>query len=127
MGNSQTKTSNIESNTLIELIIDSIQDIKGKNIVKLDLRQLDSSPSDYFVICEGESSTQVRSISDNINKRVKQELGIYASSREGVQDSNWVLVDYFDIVVHVFYPETRQFYDLEDLWSDAKVTQYENL
>jgi len=127
LGNTQTKASTLESNELIDLIIDSIQDIKGKNIVKLDLRELDGSPSEYFIICEGESSTQIRSISDNINKRVKQEMGLYASAREGVSDANWVLVDYFDIVVHVFYPETRKFYDLEDLWSDAKFTQYENL
>lgn len=127
MGNAQTKPSSIESNGLIDLIIDSIQDIKGKNIVKLDLRELDSSPTDYFIICEGESSTQIKSISNNINKRVKQEMGVYPSSREGVQDSNWVLVDYFDVVVHVFYPKTREFYDLEDLWSDAKFTEYENL
>ena len=127
MGNTQSKPSTTESNDLIELIIDSIQDIKGKNIVKLDLRELDSSPTDFFIICEGDSVTQIRSISDNINKRVKQEIGLYASSREGVQDSNWVLVDYFDIVVHVFYPETRKYYDLEDLWSDAKFTKYENL
>ena len=127
MGNTQTKPSSIESKELIDLIIDSIQDIKGKNIVKLDLRELDSSPTDHFIICEGESSTQIKSISSNINKRVKQEMGLYPSSREGIQDSNWVLVDYFDVVVHVFYPKTREFYDLEDLWSDAKFTEYENL
>jgi ribosome-associated protein len=127
LGNTQTKPSSIESKELIDLIIDSIQDIKGKNIVKLDLRELDSSPTDYFIICEGDSNTQIKAIASNINKRVKQELNVYPSSREGIEDSNWVLVDYFDVVVHVFYPATRKFYDLEDLWSDAKFTEYENL
>lgn len=116
-----------ETAVLIDLIIDSIQDIKGKNIIKLDLREIDSSPTDYFIICEGESSTQVRAISANIHKRIKQELAVHPSSREGVQDSNWVLVDYFDTVVHVFYPETRKYYDLEDLWSDAVITEYDNV
>jgi len=112
---------------LINLIIDSIQDIKGKNIIQLDLRKLDTSPADYFIICEGESSTQVQSIAQNVNKRVKQELGIYPSHTEGVKDSRWVLVDYFGLVVHVFYPETRAYYDLENLWHDARIVSYEDV
>ena len=112
---------------LADLIIDSIQDIKGKNIVKLDLRKLDHAPTNYFIICEGESNTQVRAITQNINKRIKEELGILPNHTEGQSDSRWFLVDYFDMVVHVFYPETRTFYDLENLWSDAEVQVYEDL
>ncbi len=110
-----------------DLIIDAIQDIKGQNIVKLDLRKLSDSPADYFIICEGESTTQVRSIAENVARRTKTELKISANHIEGLGSSIWVVVDYFDVVVHVFYKETRDFYDLEDLWSDAEFSEYQNI
>lgn len=113
--------------TLNDLIIDSIQDIKGKNIVKLDLRILGDAPADYFIICEGTSSTQVKAISDNIQKRLKEELGIFPNHVEGTRNALWVCMDYFNTVVHIFHYESRTFYELEDLWSDAKVTQYDSL
>lgn len=116
-----------ESDTLTNLIIDCIQDIKGQNIVKLDLREIGDAPTDFFIICEGESTTQINAIANNIHKRLKKEVGIQPSHREGMESAKWILVDYFDIVVHVFYPETREFYDLEDLWSDASITEYQNL
>ena len=117
----------ITDEALANLIIDSIQDIKGKRIVKLDLRQLEHAPTNYFIICEGESNTQVRAISQNINRRIKDELGLMPNHSEGLLDSKWILVDYFDLVVHIFYPETRTFYDLENLWSDAEISAYEDL
>ena len=112
---------------LNDLIIDSIQDIKGKNIIKLDLRHLDDAPTDFFIICEGDSNTQVKAISDNIYKRIKDEGKMLPSHYEGQQNALWILLDYFDIVVHVFYKDTRTFYQLEDLWSDAIFTEYQNL
>lgn len=121
---SQKPQSKIE---ITELIVDCIQDIKGKNILRLDLRELDDAPTDFFIICEGESSTQVGAIADNIVKRLKDEARMRPSHVEGKQSSSWVLVDYFDIIVHVFYPETRRFYEIEDLWSDAKLTEYQNI
>ncbi len=117
----------VTDEALADLIIDSIQDIKGKRIVKLDLRQLDNAPTNYFIICEGESNTQVRAISQNINRRIKDELGVVPNHSEGLLDSRWILVDYFDLIVHIFYPETRTFYDLENLWNDAKIAVYEDL
>jgi len=127
-----TKTSpaipiSSDSDSLCDLIIDAIQDIKGKKILKLDLKKLDESPADYFVICEGDSHTQVKGISGNIYKRLKDERGLRPFKTEGEQHANWILVDYFDVVIHIFYKETRTFYDLEDLWSDAKITEYENI
>ncbi len=115
------------SDTLSNLIVDCIQDIKGKNIVKLDLRDIEDAPTDFFIICEGESTTQISAIANNIRLRIKEETNMLPSSTEGQDSSKWVLVDYFDIVVHVFYPETREFYELEDLWSDAVITQYQNI
>lgn len=112
---------------LLDTIIDSIQDIKGKHIVKIDLRGVDDSPVDYFIICEGESTTQVKGISERVQFRTKSELGVAPSHNEGKVYARWILLDYFDVVVHVFYPEVRAFYDLEDLWSDGITTEYENL
>lgn len=110
-----------------DIIIEGIQDIKGKNIVKLDLRELHDAPTDYFIICEGDSSTQVKAIADNLVKKMKETYKIFPSSTEGTQNAKWVCVDYFTTVVHIFYPETRAFYDLDQLWSDAKITSYETI
>lgn len=112
---------------LNDLIVDAIQDIKGKNILKLDLRSLDDAPADYFIICEGDSSTQINAIAGNIQKRTKTEIGQRALHREGLNSTTWVLVDYFNTIVHVFHPESREFYALEELWGDAEITEYQNL
>lgn len=127
--NSQYNVSHPLTSTeeLNELIIDSIQDIKGNKIVKLDLRQLEDAPTDYFIICQGESNTQVKAISDHIHKRLKQEGQVLPSHVEGTSNALWICLDYFTTVVHVFYRETRSFYDLEALWSDARFTEYESL
>jgi len=119
--------ANPKEESMNHLIIDAIQDIKGKNIVKLDLRALDDAPADFFIICEGDSSTQVKAISDNIGRKLKEKLGMRPNHTEGMEGAKWILVDYFDTVVHVFYPETRQFYEIEELWGDAAITQYENI
>ncbi|MBT3545401.1 MAG: ribosome silencing factor [Saprospiraceae bacterium] len=116
-----------DTEELNPLIIDAIQDIKGKNIVSLDLRNLAEAPADFFIICEGDSTTQVSALAGNVIKRVKDELGVIPGNREGMINAKWVLVDYFNTVVHIFYPETRQFYDLEDLWNDAEIIEYTNL
>ncbi|MBK9015313.1 MAG: ribosome silencing factor [Saprospiraceae bacterium] len=121
------KTSPSYVEELNDIIIDSIQDIKGKNIVKLDLRKLDDAPTDFFIICEGDSTTQVKAIAGNIHKRLKDELGQAPYHMEGVQTARWICIDCFNTVVHVFYREAREFYDIENLWSDAKFTEYENL
>ena len=110
-----------------DLIIDAIRDIKGKNITKIDLSKIDDAPAQYFIICEGESTVQVNSIATNIQKRVKDEWGIRNDHLEGVKESKWILIDYFDTIVHVFYPETRSFYDIEGLWSDGHFVEYQNL
>ncbi|HHH55107.1 MAG TPA: ribosome silencing factor [Bacteroidetes bacterium] len=103
-----------------DLIIDSIKDLKGKNIISLDMRDISGSPADFFIICEGDSTTHVSSIAGNVYKRMKQEMKTLPISYEGKNNSTWMLIDYFTTVVHVFYPETRKFYNLESLWNDAK-------
>ncbi len=119
---SPTKTES----DFLSLIIDSIQDIKGKNIIQLDLRHLPDAPASFFIICEGDSSTQIKAIAGNVERRAKEEAGLKAHS-EGTIGARWVLVDFFDVVVHVFDKETRKYYELEDLWSDAKSTEYKNI
>jgi ribosome-associated protein len=121
------KQPSVDTEELNELVIDSIHDIKGKNVVKLDLRHLEEAPSDYFIICEGDSNTQVKAIADNIYRRIKDEMGILPNHTEGQRESLWICIDYFTTVVHIFYREKRGFYDLESLWSDAKFVEYETL
>ena len=127
--NSQARVSHhpVDTKELNDLIIDSIQDIKGKNVVKLDLRELEDAPTDFFIICEGDSNTQVKAIADNIRKRVKEEGHTLPSHVEGTRNAIWICIDYFSTVVHIFYRETRAFYELEDLWGDASITEYESL
>jgi ribosome-associated protein len=117
----------ISSSELNDVIVDCIQDIKGKRIVKLDLTEIEESSADYFIVCEGESTTQVKAISNNICKRIKDEYGLYPNHVEGIEGAQWILVDYFDIIVHIFHPEKRSYYDIEELWSDAKYTAFEDL
>ncbi len=124
---SEAKRLDVSNEELNDIIIESISDIKGKNVVKLDLRKVDDRPTEYFIICEGDSVTQVRALGESVKKRVKDETGILPSNMEGQQSSKWICIDYFSTVVHVFYPETREFYALEHLWSDADVTEYGQL
>ncbi|MCB0559491.1 MAG: ribosome silencing factor [Phaeodactylibacter sp.] len=127
--NSQAKVKQRKLTTeeLNELIIESIQDIKGKKAVKLDMRRLEDAPTDFFIICEGDSTTQVKAISDNIQKRIKEEARAFPSHVEGERNALWICLDFFTTVVHVFHRDTRSFYDLEQLWSDARFTEYESL
>lgn len=110
-----------------DLIVDAIRDIKGQNIVKIDLSEVTDASVDYFIICEGESTVQVKAIATNVAKRLREEWDGTKGRMQGLKESKWVLLDLFDTVVHVFYPETRAFYDLEGLWSDGKFTEYQEL
>ena len=114
-------------NQRLDVIVDAMQDIKAKKIVRIDLRGLHDRPTDFFVICEGESVTQVASISENVQRRLKKELSEHPKSVNGGLVAKWVCMDYFDTIVHVFYPETRAFYELEDLWSDGEFTTFEDV
>lgn len=115
-----------DTDSIIELIVDSIREIKGKNIAKLDLRGISGAPADFFIVCEGNSTVQVSSIANNVFKRLKQEKSSFPISFEGKQNSTWILIDYFNTVVHVFYPETREFYKLEAMWNDAIIENYDD-
>ncbi len=113
--------------SLNDLIVDSMQDIKAKKIVKLDLTGLDDRPADFFIICEADSSVQIKAIAGNIHRRVKDEMSMIPGHFEGRDGAQWVLVDFFNTIAHVFNPEARSFYELEELWGDAHITEYEDL
>jgi len=122
-----TATSKYLSLKINDLIINAIKDIKGYEITKLDLTKIDDAPTDYFIICHGNSDTQVKAIASNIVKEIKLQTKELPNHVEGQLSGEWVLVDYFTTVVHVFHKEKREFYNLEALWSDAVVTQYDSL
>ena len=106
-----------------ELIIEAIREKKGHQIVSIDLSEVENSICDCFIICHGDSNTQVSAITDSIERKLKEESGTRAHHVEGLQNSQWVLMDFFDILVHVFQEEYRSFFRLEELWADGKVTR----
>ena len=114
----------VKKDDLLEIIIDAIQEKKGDNLVVLDLRELKSRVCDHFVICEGRSTTQVSAIADSVKFEVKKKLTQMPYHSEGYSNSEWVLIDYVNIVVHVFQPQIREFYNIEGLWADAEVKHY---
>ena len=105
-------------------IIHAIQEKKGENIVSLDLRKIPEAVADFFIICEATSTTQVKAIADYIEVHIKDILNETPYRHEGHQGLQWVLIDYVNIVVHVMLPETRKFYKLEEMWSDAEVEEH---
>ena len=108
----------------LRVIADAILDKKGQNVVSLDLRPVGSSIADYFVICDGSSTTNVGAIADNIMKMAREELGMRPLRTQGLENDFWIILDYGHIVVHVFLTQYREFYRLEDLWADAPKKVY---
>ena len=117
----------IEAKELIEQIIEGIQDKKGKGIVVVDMLNLGNSVCDYFVICQGNSPNQVSAITDSVADTVRENCGKKPYAIDGLRNSQWVAMDYGDILVHVFLPDVRAFYDIEHLWADAKTTEIPDL
>ncbi len=119
----EVKTS-MEIPVLQRTIIDAIQDMKGENIVALDLKSIADAPSDYFVITDAESGVRCQAIARNIKTKVKQELGVNPHHIEGLNEAKWILLDYLDVLVHIFYQDQREYYNLEDLWQDARTIKF---
>ena len=113
-----------KTNILLKNIIIAIQKIKGKDIVSLDLSQIDSAICKYFVICTGSSNTHVNAIEGSIRKYISKEVGEKPWHIEGSSSSEWILIDYSDIVIHIFQEKTRIFYNLEEFWGDANFINY---
>ena len=115
-----------ESTRISEIVIHGIQEKKGNDIVRLDLRNIHSSVSDYYVICHATSANQVKAIAQSVEEEVYKALGLDPWRKEGLQHGEWVLLDYVDVVVHIFKTEKRAYYGIEELWGDAEVQAYQS-
>jgi ribosome-associated protein len=113
---------NKNTDALIAMILKGIEDVKGNDIDILDLREIDNTACDYFIICNGNSNTQVNAIVSSVQKTVSKELKDKPWHVEGTENAEWVLMDYVNVVVHVFQKHIREYYDIEGLWGDAKIT-----
>ena len=114
------------STYLSEIAVHGIQEKKGNDIVRLDLRELNSSVSDYFIVCNADSATQVKAIADSVEDEIYKQMNVNVWHKEGQENAEWIVLDYFDIVVHIFKTDKREFFGIEDLWGDAETTTYKS-
>jgi ribosome-associated protein len=115
-----------KNSKIFKTAIQAILEKKGEKVVSLDLRKIPEAVSDFFIICEATTSTQIKGIADNIEYRIKEVCGEVPYKHEGQQALQWVLIDYVNIVVHIMTPDNRNFYALEDMWSDAPSQVHED-
>lgn len=113
-----------KNSKLFKTILAAIHEKKGEKVVALDLRKIPEAVADFFIVCEAPSQPQVKAIADNVEDRVKENCGENVFHKEGFQGLQWVLIDFVNIVVHVMHPESRKFYNLEEMWSDAVVSEH---
>ena len=112
---------------LVETITKGIQEKKGQDITVINLEHIDGAIAKYFIICQGNSPTQIEAIAGSISDMVREELSEKPINVAGLGNNQWVAIDYSDVLVHIFMPETREYYNLETLWEDAKLTNIPNL
>ena len=122
----RAKAEEITSETISQLVVHGMQEVKGIEIVVMDMRKVKNTMTDYFVICSGNTENQVDAIADSIEDEITKATGINPWHREGREAKEWVLLDYVDVVVHVFKKDRREFYNLEELWGDAEFTEFED-
>lgn len=122
----QTKSEVSKSNILSQHVVEGMLDKKASEIVVMDLRDVKNAVADYFIICSGNSDTQIDAISDSVEEKVFEQSNQNPWKLEGKENKEWVLIDYVDVVAHVFKKEKRSFYCLEELWGDAKVTHIQD-
>lgn len=114
-----------KNSKIIKTILAAIMEKKGGNIISLDLRKINEAVADFFIICEADNQPQIRAIAENIEEKVKELCGENPFHHEGYNNLQWVLIDYVNVVVHVMLTETRKFYRLEEMWSDAAASGHE--
>jgi ribosome-associated protein len=119
-----TITRLTKSSKIIKTIIDAIYEKKGENVISLDLRKIPEAVADFFIVCEANNPSLVKAVADEIEYQVKEKCGENAYKHEGRQAQQWILIDYVNVVVHVMLPETRKFYQLEEMWSDATAVEH---
>ena len=108
-------------NNLIEKIVDGISDVKGQNIEMIDLRKIENRICDFYIICSGSSNTHVSAILESVKKKISKSLKEKPSHTEGEENAEWILLDYINVVVHIFQEQVREFYKIEELWGDCKI------
>lgn len=116
-----------ETIDFVKLVTEGIQDRKGRKITHVDMSDIESAASQNFIICEGTSTMQVSAIADSVREYLQKNAGVKPYNYDGYQNSEWIVIDYGNTLVHVFLPETRQRYNLEELWSDAVINQIHDL
>lgn len=121
------KKLNIDSEKLAKVIVAGMQDKKAENIIQLDLREVKGAVTDFFVICTGTSDTHVQAIADSVEHLTKEKFDERVWHAEGYKTGQWILLDYVNVVAHVFLRDNREFYGLEELWADAPVKRFEKL
>ena len=120
------KTVKDDAKNILKQVIIAMQDKKARNIISLDLSKVADPVSQFFVICQAPSSTQIDAIYKNVVEEVQKKCEIVPYHREGYENSEWILIDYFDVVVHIFQDDIRAYYKLEELWADAKLKKYKS-
>ena len=118
--------ANDNTEEVLKCIVETMIDSKAKEVTSLDMRDLHTAVTDYFVICHAQSKTQVNAIAEKVIDNVRNKLHVHVYHEEGFENSEWILLDYIDVVVHIFLTEKRNFYNLEDLWADAEKHIYED-
>ena len=106
---------------LIEKIVDGISDVKGQNVEMIDLRKIENRICDFYIICSGSSNTHVSAILESVKKKISKSLKEKPSHTEGEENAEWILLDYINVVVHIFQEQVREFYNIEELWGDCKI------
>ncbi len=119
----QQVSKDISSEVLSEWVVEGMLDKKAHDVLVMDLREVNHAVADYFVICSGSSDTQIDAISDSVEDQIHKMSKQNPWKREGQQNKEWILLDYIDVVAHIFNKEKRTFYGLEELWGDAKITR----
>ena len=119
-----SRTRLTRSSKIFKTIIHAIQEKKGENIISLDLRKIPEAVADFFIICQASNNTQLRAIADFIEEDVKDKCDETSYKHEGRQGQQWILIDYVNVVVHVMQTESRKFYQLEEMWSDAQLVEH---
>ncbi len=112
---------------LVDAVVQGMQEVKAKDIVHLDMRGIPNAVSEHFIICHGDSTTQVEAIARSVEKFTKDKANEKPWHTEGLQNASWVLLDYVNVVVHIFHRDMRDFYGLDQLWADANRNTYENV
>ncbi len=120
------KKETVDTEIIVNKIVESMQEKKAKNIISLDLSKINSAVTTYFIICHAQSRTQVNAIYDYVVEMLHTDCGEKPFNREGYENSEWILIDYVDVVVHIFLEEIRSFYRIEDLWADAALKEYKS-